>query len=169
MRNAVTNTNQSKRDLSVSHNPTDFRSLMNYFWNFMDSSNSELSELSPKIWRYLQTVIWASVVRKRTKSKKILKIIIFLKSRMVCLSVPYSCRGIWIMMQRLPIIITVCWRYLFRNLRQKSRSLRRLACLNHNLNKLHRTIAGCFITEWPVSFLKFLLILGAGIIIMRIW
>lgn len=49
MRNAVTNTNQSKRDLSVSHNPTDFRSLMNYFWNFMDSSNSELSELSPKI------------------------------------------------------------------------------------------------------------------------
>ena len=49
MRNAVTNTNQSKHDLSVSHNPTDFRSLMNYFWNFMDSSNSELSELSPKI------------------------------------------------------------------------------------------------------------------------
>ncbi|MCM1322622.1 MAG: Hsp20/alpha crystallin family protein [Acetobacter sp.] len=49
MRNAVTNTNSNKRDLSVSHNPTDFRSLMNYFWNFMDSSNSDLSELSPKI------------------------------------------------------------------------------------------------------------------------
>ena len=49
MRNAVTPTNQKNHDLSVSHNPTDFRSLMNYFWNFMDSSNSELSELSPKI------------------------------------------------------------------------------------------------------------------------
>lgn len=49
MRNAVTNANQSKHDLSVSHNPTDFRSLMNYFWNFMDSSNSDMSELSPKI------------------------------------------------------------------------------------------------------------------------
>lgn len=49
MRNAVTNTTQHKHDLSVSHNPTDFRSLMNYFWNFMDSSNSEVSELSPKI------------------------------------------------------------------------------------------------------------------------
>ncbi len=49
MRNAVTNANQNKHDLSVSHNPTDFRSLMNYFWNFMDSSNSDMSELSPKI------------------------------------------------------------------------------------------------------------------------
>lgn len=49
MRNAVTNANQNKHDLSVSHNPTDFRSLMNYFWNFMDSSSSDMSELSPKI------------------------------------------------------------------------------------------------------------------------
>ncbi len=49
MRNAVTNAKTAQHDLSVSHNPTDFRSLMNYFWNFMDSSNSDLSELSPKI------------------------------------------------------------------------------------------------------------------------
>ena len=49
MRNAVTNTNQNNHDLSVSHNPTDFRSLMNYFWNFMDNSNAEFSDLSPKI------------------------------------------------------------------------------------------------------------------------
>ncbi len=49
MRNAVTNTNQNNHDLSVSHNPTDFRSLMNYFWNFMDNSNTEFSDLSPKI------------------------------------------------------------------------------------------------------------------------
>ena len=49
MKNAVVNSAQSSHDLTVSHNPTDFRSLMNYFWNFMDSSNSELSELSPKI------------------------------------------------------------------------------------------------------------------------
>lgn len=49
MRNAVTSTNQKNHDLSVSHNPTDFRSLMNYFWNFMDNSNSDISELSPKI------------------------------------------------------------------------------------------------------------------------
>jgi len=49
MRNAVTNPNQTNHDLSVSHNPTDFRSLMNYFWNFMDSSNSDFSDLSPKI------------------------------------------------------------------------------------------------------------------------
>ena len=49
MRNAVANTNQNSYDLSVSHNPTDFRSLMNYFWNFVDSSNTETSDLSPKI------------------------------------------------------------------------------------------------------------------------
>ena len=49
MRNAVTNVNQSNHDLSVSHNPTDFRSLMNYFWNFMDSSNSDFWEFEPKI------------------------------------------------------------------------------------------------------------------------
>ncbi len=49
MRNAVTNVNQNNHDLSVSHNPTDFRSLMNYFWNFIDSSNSDFLELSPKI------------------------------------------------------------------------------------------------------------------------
>ena len=49
MRNAVSNTNQNNHDLAVSHNPTDFRNLMNYFWNFMDNSNSEFSDLSPKI------------------------------------------------------------------------------------------------------------------------
>ena len=49
MRNTVTNSNPNNHDLSVSHNPTDFRSLMNYFWNFMDSANSEYSDLSPKI------------------------------------------------------------------------------------------------------------------------
>ena len=49
MRNAVTNVNQNNHDLSVSHNPTDFRSLMNYFWNFMDSSNSDFWEFEPKI------------------------------------------------------------------------------------------------------------------------
>ena len=49
MRNAVANTNQNSYDLSVSHNPTDFRSLMNYFWNFVDGSNTETSDLSPKI------------------------------------------------------------------------------------------------------------------------
>lgn len=49
MRNAVVNTNQNNYDLSVSHTPADFRSLMNYFWNFIDSSNTETSDLSPKI------------------------------------------------------------------------------------------------------------------------
>ena len=49
MRNAVTNVNQNNHDLSVSHNPTDFRSLMNYFWNFMDSSNSDFWEFELKI------------------------------------------------------------------------------------------------------------------------
>ena len=49
MRNTVANVNQNNHDLSVSHNPTDFRSLMNYFWNFMDSSNADFTELSPKI------------------------------------------------------------------------------------------------------------------------
>lgn len=49
MRNAVTNSNQSNHDLSVSHNPTDFRNLMNYFWNFMDNTSAEFSDLSPKI------------------------------------------------------------------------------------------------------------------------
>ena len=49
MRNAVTNVNQNNHDLSVSRNPTDFRSLMNYFWNFMDSSNADLWEFEPKI------------------------------------------------------------------------------------------------------------------------
>lgn len=49
MRNTVANTAQSGHDLTVSHTPTDFRSLMNYFWNFMDSSNTETSDLAPKI------------------------------------------------------------------------------------------------------------------------
>ena len=49
MRNAVTNTTQNNHELAVSHNPTDFRSLMNYFWNFIDATNGESSDLSPKI------------------------------------------------------------------------------------------------------------------------
>ena len=49
MRNSVVSANQNNHDLSVSHNPTDFRSLMNYFWNFMDNSNVDFSDLSPKI------------------------------------------------------------------------------------------------------------------------
>ena len=49
MRNVVTNVNQNNHDLSVSHYPTDFRSLMNQFWNFLDNSNSDFMELSPKI------------------------------------------------------------------------------------------------------------------------
>lgn len=49
MKNAVVNSAQSSHDLTVSHNPTDFRSLMNYFWNFIDASNAEATDLSPKI------------------------------------------------------------------------------------------------------------------------
>ena len=49
MRNAVTNASQNNHNLSVSHNPTDFRSLMNYFWDFMDKSNADFSDLAPKI------------------------------------------------------------------------------------------------------------------------
>lgn len=49
MRNAVTNSTQGGHELTVSHNPTDFRSLMNYFWNFIDASNTESSDLSPRI------------------------------------------------------------------------------------------------------------------------
>lgn len=49
MRNAIANNTQNNHDLSISHNPTDFRSLMNYFWNFMDNSNADLNDLSPKI------------------------------------------------------------------------------------------------------------------------
>lgn len=47
MRHAVTNSTQNGHDLAVAHTPTDFRSLMNYFWNFVDSSDT--GELSPKI------------------------------------------------------------------------------------------------------------------------
>ena len=47
MRNTIINSSQPHQDLSVSHTPTDFRSLMNYFWNFADTA--ETSELSPKI------------------------------------------------------------------------------------------------------------------------
>ena len=49
MKNAVTHPTQSGHDLAVAHSPTDFRSLMNYFWNFIDASNAEVSDLSPKI------------------------------------------------------------------------------------------------------------------------
>ena len=47
MRNAVTNSVQNGHDLTIAHSPTDFRSLMNYFWNFVDVS--DVSDISPKI------------------------------------------------------------------------------------------------------------------------
>ena len=47
MRNAITNSTQNGHDLAISHSPTDFRSLMNYFWNFIDTSDG--SDISPKI------------------------------------------------------------------------------------------------------------------------
>ena len=49
MRNTVTNSNPNNHDLSVSHTPTDFSSLLNSFCNFMDSSNLEYFDLSLKI------------------------------------------------------------------------------------------------------------------------
>jgi HSP20 family protein len=49
MRNAVANNTQKNHDLSVSHNPTDFRSLMNYFWNYIDNSSADMNDLAPKI------------------------------------------------------------------------------------------------------------------------
>ena len=49
MRNAITNANQNSHEAAFLHNPTDFRSLMNYFWNFVDGSNTEISDLAPKI------------------------------------------------------------------------------------------------------------------------
>jgi len=47
MRNSVTNANQNNMELAVFHNPTDFKSLMNQFWNFMEHSDD--ADLSPKI------------------------------------------------------------------------------------------------------------------------
>lgn len=47
MRNAVTSSVQNGHDLSITHSPSEFRNLMNYFWNFIDTS--EISDLSPKI------------------------------------------------------------------------------------------------------------------------
>ena len=49
MRKMVATQTQNNNEISASHNPTDFRSLMNHFWNFMDSSNSDFDGLSPKI------------------------------------------------------------------------------------------------------------------------
>lgn len=49
MRNPVVSTSQNNHDLTVSNYPADFRNLMNYFWNFIDNSNAEVSDLSPKI------------------------------------------------------------------------------------------------------------------------
>lgn len=49
MRNMMAANTQNGHDLAVSHTPTDFRSLMNHFWNFMDTSNTEPYDLSPKI------------------------------------------------------------------------------------------------------------------------
>ena len=49
MRKMVATQNQNNNDMSASHNPADFRSLMNHFWNFMDASNSDIDNLSPKI------------------------------------------------------------------------------------------------------------------------
>ena len=47
MKNSVMT--QNNHDLSVSPYPADFRNLMNYFWNFVDNSNSEFADLAPKI------------------------------------------------------------------------------------------------------------------------
>lgn len=50
MKNQIMQTNQSTHDhTSLHHIPTDFRSLMHHFWNFLDASNAENSSLSPKI------------------------------------------------------------------------------------------------------------------------
>ena len=49
MRNQIMQANQSAHDLSTPHTPTDFRSLMHHFWNFLDNSIAEDSNLSPKI------------------------------------------------------------------------------------------------------------------------
>lgn len=50
MKNQMMQTNQAPHDLTTSHHvPTDFRSLMHHFWNFLDASNSETSGISPKI------------------------------------------------------------------------------------------------------------------------
>jgi len=49
MRTPVANTSQSSHDLTAPNYPTDFRNLMNYFWNFIDNSNAETADLSPKI------------------------------------------------------------------------------------------------------------------------
>ena len=49
MKNPVVSTSQNNHNLTVSNYPTDFRNLMNYFWNFIDKSNAEASDLSPKI------------------------------------------------------------------------------------------------------------------------
>jgi HSP20 family protein len=49
MKNQIMQTNQTS-DLTTSrHVPTDFRSLMHHFWNFLDASNAETSGISPKI------------------------------------------------------------------------------------------------------------------------
>lgn len=132
MRNTVTNSNPNNHDLSVSHNPTDFRSLMNYFWNFMDSSNSEYSDLSPKIQvtedkdavkvtaeipgideKDIDLKVSADGYlsisgEKKNESEENTKDNYFSKSRMVCSDVPYSCPGIWIMKQRPPDTTTAC-------------------------------------------------------------
>lgn len=47
MRNAVTNSVQNGHDLSIAYPSADFRSLLNYFWNFVDVA--DVSDISPKI------------------------------------------------------------------------------------------------------------------------
>ena len=49
MRKMVATQNQNNNEMSNAHNPSDFRSLMNHFWNFIDASNSDIDNLSPKI------------------------------------------------------------------------------------------------------------------------
>jgi len=50
MKNQMVQANQTAHDLSTLHrSPTDFRSLMHHFWNFLDASNAEPFDISPKI------------------------------------------------------------------------------------------------------------------------
>lgn len=49
MKNQIIQTNQSTHDLTISHTPVDFRSLMQHFWKYLDTSVAEKSNLSPKI------------------------------------------------------------------------------------------------------------------------
>lgn len=49
MGNGTTEADRTEDEMSVSRNPTDFRSLMNYFWSIMEHSETENSDLPLKI------------------------------------------------------------------------------------------------------------------------